>query len=166
MWILLVLLVIVLLWGSKEGFVEMFGFSGYSKPVEVDINMPPPDLSSYSLSGDIITPDEVEKALLPAQKFIKAKTGLCVYAIETNKVEKYVREKQTLYKFRVMFTVTNKGFPYGIGATFYVMDGKVISATTQQVGGESSVKPYVSDYGEFLSFDEIVSSQRKVILKQ
>jgi hypothetical protein len=166
MWILLVLLVIILLWGTKEGFVEMFGFSGYSKPIDVDINIPPPDLSAFNLSGDAVTPDEVEKVLLPAQKFMKDKTGLCVYAIETNKIEKYVREKQIIYKFRVMFTVTNKGFPYGIGATFYIMDGKVVSAMTQQVGGQSEVQPYVSDYGEFLSFDEIVSKQRKVILKQ
>lgn len=66
-----------------------------------------------------------------------------------------------------MFSTTSTGFPYGLGATFYVKDGKVVGAMTQQLGGKSSFVPYNEDQGfEFLPISRIVSEQQKLILKE
>ena len=152
--ILVALILLVCLCTSKETF-----FGGYSKPVDVSIDMPSPDLSKYTLSKEPITPDEIQSVVLPSQLFFKNQTGLCVYAIETNKIEKYVSTDDIMYAVRFMFTVTNKGFPYGIGCTFYVKNGTVVSAMTQQPGG-SGMTPYKKDFGStFLSYDDIVAKK-------
>jgi hypothetical protein len=84
--------------------------------------------------------------------------------VDTSEIQKYVSEKSVAYKARFMFTVTSQGFPYGIGCTFYVVDGVVVSAITQQLGG-TGLEPYKEDTGTtFLPFDDIVSGKRKVIL--
>lgn len=165
MFVLLFLLLIVwLLSGgtTSEGFIEMFGFSGYKKPKDVDLNIQHPELSGYTQSTSPITPDEIQSIVIPSQDFFKKKTGLCVYAVETNDVKKYVNsEGSTLYVARIMFTVTNTGFPYGLGVTFHVLDSKVVGAVTQQMGG--GFKP-AGEEPSYLSYDQIVADQRKVIL--
>ena len=161
------LLLLVLVWllsggNTKETFVELFGFSGYKKPKDVDLNIQHPELSGYTQSTTPITPDEIQSIVIPSQDFFNKKTGLCVYAVEPNDVKKYVnKDGSTLYVVRFMFTVTSTGFPYGIGATFHVLDSKVVGAVTQQMGG--GFKP-AGDGPSYLSYDQIVADQRKVIL--
>lgn len=161
---LLALLFVICMCTTKEPFVEMFGFSGYFPPKEVSLDMTPPDLSGYVLSKKQITPDEVQSVVIPSQKFFSKRTGLYVYAVDTSEIQKYISEKSVAYKARFMFTTTKQGFPYGIGCTFYVVDGVVVSAVTQQVGG-TGLEPYKEETGTtFLPFNDIVSGQRKVIL--
>jgi len=161
------LLLLVLVWllsggNTKETFIELFGFSGYKKPKDVDLNIQHPELSGYTQSTTPITPDEIQSIVIPSQDFFNKKTGLCVYAVETNDVKKYVnKDGSTLYVVRFMFTVTNTGFPYGIGATFHVLDSKVVGAVTQQMGGGFTP---AGDGPSYLSYDQIVADQRKVIL--
>jgi len=162
--LLLLLLAVWLLSGGKiyENFVEVFGFSGYKKPKDIDLNIQAPELSGFTQSNGVVSKDEIQTIVLPCQKFFTDKTGLCVYAIETNDLKKYTNEEgSVLYVVRFMFTVTSTGFPYGLGATFHVLDGKVVGAVTQQMGG--GFKP-VGSQQTFLSYDQIVADQRKVIL--
>ena len=162
--LLLLLLAVWLLSGGKtyENFIEMFGFSGYKKPKDIDLNIQAPELSGFTQSTGAVSRDEIENIVLPCQQFFTDKTGLCVYAIETNNLKKYTNtEGSVLYVVRFMFTATNTGFPYGVGATFHVLDGKVVGAVTQQMGG--GFNP-AGNQQTYLSYDQIVADQRKVIL--
>ena len=161
---LLLLVFVLLLSGGtvSEKFVEVFGFSGYNKPKEVDLNIQSPELSGYTQSGSQITPDEIQSVVIPSQKFFNDKTGLCVYAVETNDIKKYTnKEGSVLYVVRFTFVVTNTGFPYGVGATFHVLDSRVVGATTQQMGG--GFQPAGNEL-IYLPYEQIVADQRKVIL--
>jgi hypothetical protein len=116
------------------------------------------------LSGSQITPDEVQSVVIPSQKYFNDKTGLCVYAFETNDIKKYTNtEGSTLYVVRFTFVVTNTGFPYGIGATFHVLDSRVVGAVTQQMGG--GFQPAGNEQ-TYLPYEQIVADQRKVILNR
>lgn len=160
--VLLLLFVILMSCGNtSEKFIEMFGFSGYKKPKDVDLNIQAPELSGFVESSGSVTPDEIQNIVLSCQDYFKSKTGLCVYALETNSVKKYTKEGSVLYVVRFMFTVTNTGFPYGIGATFHVLDSRVVGAVTQQMGGGFKA---VGSEPSYLSYDQIVADQRKVIL--
>jgi len=160
--VLLLLFVFLLSVGTtSENFVEIFGFSGYKKPKDVDLNIQAPELSGFVESTGPLTPDEIQSVVIPCQDYFKTKTGLCVYAIETNNIKKYTKEGSVLYVVRFMFTVTNSGFPYGIGATFHVLDSRVVGAVTQQMGG--GFKPAGSE-PTYVSYEQIVADQRKVIL--
>ena len=164
--ILLLVFVFVALGGNrKEKFVEMFGFSGYTKPKDADLNVRAPDLSGFVQSGGSITPDEIQSVVLPCQKYFGDKTGVCVYAIETSDIKKYTKEADTLYVVRFMFTVTNSGFPYGVGATFHVLNGGVVGAITQQQM-DTEMGAYNPQDSQYLSYDTIVADQRKVILNK
>ena len=162
--LLLLLLVVALLvlFGSRD---HMFGFSGYKKPTEVNLDSPFPDLSEFTLDSRPITPDEVQSCVVPAQKFFEKQTGLCVYPVDTSSFKRYTKDKKTVYRFRIMFTVTRQGFPYASGATFFVSDGEVLGARTQQMTGKTFT-PYEKSLGEFTQFNDIVADQRKVILSQ
>lgn len=161
--LIILIVVMILLLSSKE---SMFGFSGYKKPVDVDISEGVPDLTGWSLMNESVTRDEINTLVSPAVNFFKDKTGLCVFPIETNLLEKYSSMEDTspLYKVRFMFSTTSTGFPYGIGCTFYIKDGTVVGAQTQQLPSTGTVKPYTEDYGVFLPYDTIVSERNKRIL--
>jgi hypothetical protein len=152
----------LLMMGSRD---RMIGLSGYKKPVEASLDSPDPDLSEFRVDDSPITPDEVQSCVIPAQKFFEKQTGLCVYPIDTSSFKRYVKDKKVVFRCRVMFTVTSQGFPYATGATFYVSDGEVLGARTQQMTGKTFT-PYEESLGEFTQFNDIVADQRKVILNQ
>ena len=164
MLVLLFLLAVafLLMLGSRD---HMFGFSGHKKPVEASLDSPDPDLSEFRVDDSPITPDEVQSCVVPAQKFFKKQTGLCVYPVDTSSFTRYVKDKKVVYRFRTMFTVTSQGFPYNTGATYYVSDGEVLGARTQQMTGKTFT-PYEESLSEFTQFNDIVADQRKVILSQ
>ena len=160
--VLLLLFVFLMICGTRsEKFVEIFGFSGYKKPNDVDLNIQAPELSGFVESSDAVSRDEIQSIVIPCQEYFKGKTGLCVYAIETSSIKKYTKEGSVLYVVRFMFTVTSSGFPYGVGATFHVLDSRVVGAVTQQMGG--GFKPMDSE-PTYMSYEQIVADQRKVIL--
>ena len=163
--LLLLLFVVIacLLAGSKD---RMFGFAGYKKPMDVRLDSPDPDLSEFTLDIRPITPDEVQACLVPAQKYFERKTDLCVYPIDTSSFQRYTKDNKVVYRFRAMFTVTSQGFPYAVGATFYVSDGEVLASRTQPMADKKVFTPYEKTLGEFTQFNDIVADQRKVILSQ
>tara|TARA_B110000285_G_C14971751_1_gene536911 strand:+ start:294 stop:815 length:522 start_codon:yes stop_codon:yes gene_type:complete len=159
-----IMLIVVCMCSTKE---NMFGFSGYKQPVDITIKTGIPSLDGYSPVDSSVSADEVNHCIEAATSFFSRKSGVCVYPIETNAFEKFynLETKDIIYKFRIMFSTTSSGFPYGIGCTFYVKDGKVVGATTQQLGGKSAFVPFNEDIGyEFLTVSEIVSEQEKSIL--
>ena len=160
--LILVAVAFLLMMGSRD---HMFGFTGHKNPVEVRLDSPEPDLSAFTLDTRPITPDEVQSCVVPAQKSFEKQTGLCVYPVDTSSFQRYVKDKKMVYRFRIMFTVTSQGFPYNVGATFYVSDGEVLSSRTQEMGSKTFT-PYEKDLGEFTQFNDIVADQRKVILSQ
>lgn len=152
----------LLMMGSRD---HMFGFTGHKKPVEARMDSPDPDLTEFTLDDSPITPDEVQSCVVPAQKFFEKQTGLCVYPLDTSSFKRYVKDGKAVYRFRIMFSVTSQGFPYGVGATFFVSDGEVLGARTQQMTGKTFT-PYEESLSEFTQFNDLVADQRKVILTQ
>jgi hypothetical protein len=123
------------------------------------------DEDGFTVVDRKVTPDEVNMCMVPAVKFMNDQTGLCMSPIETNNFQilKNPKTNQTLYKLRIMFTVVGDRFPYALGANFGVVDGKIVSATTQQIGGGGGFAP-VDDKEAYMPFDSVVEDTQKVIL--
>ena len=75
--LLLVFLLVILLWGSREGFVD-FGLSGWTKPVdhysfvEKDMNI---DMNAYKKQVTDVTTGKLSHIIATVQNYAKAKTG-------------------------------------------------------------------------------------------
>lgn len=152
-WLLILLIVVFLLTYKRENFDV--SFSGYKQPRDVSIHLNRSGVNEKEFEPDVsgITNDDIKKCVEPVVAYIKKDTGMCVYPVETNKVEKFVNPKSgsVLYKVRFMFTVTSSGFPYTFGIDADVLDGKVVVANTQDMyraGKELSTD-------NFLPFSEI-----------
>ena len=103
--LLLVFLLVILLWGSREGFVD-FGLSGWTKPVdhysfvEKDMNI---DMNAYKKQVTDVTTGKLSHIIATVQNYAKAKTGQCLQPIETIYVNKYTGPQGNMYDTRVMF---------------------------------------------------------------
>ena len=135
----------------------------FSKKSKYSGNEGVPDLTGWTLSSQHVTRDEIGELVYPAVNFFKEKTGLCVFPIKTNILDKYTSTEDPipLYKVRFMFSTTSTGFPYGLGCTFYIKNKVVIGYQTQQV---TSSETYTHADDKFLSYDTIVSERNKRIL--
>ena len=146
---------------------EMFGFAGYTKPIEnVKLDDPRPDLSDYNESEASIDNDMMEAFVLQANKEISKRTGANTYIIETTAVKKYVYTgedsgKGTIYECMFM-VVKNGGFSFGFStvASFEVFGSKpptLISLRSQPMGvqGPVNVGPFVNDIEgkEFIEYN-------------
>ena len=136
---------------------EMFGFAGYTKPIEnVKLDDPRPDLSDYDESEASIDNDMMEAFVLQANKEISKRTGANTYIIETTAIKKYVYTgedsgKGTIYECMFM-VVKNGGFSFGFStvASFEVFGSKpptLISLRSQPMGVQVPVNvgPFVND---------------------
>ena len=146
---------------KSEGFIEFPGFAGISQKKDITVlNTGGPDeYSNLQETSVAITPVQLQDVVMATQKFIKAKTGLCAYAIYTP----YARifngpEGKTYIKVRFMFTAI-QGFPYGFMIDVVFGDGKIVQTNTQPVPKDSDnegVAPFKSDDAHvFLPFEEI-----------
>jgi len=160
--ILLVIVVIALTTQQPtEKYTELFGFNGYTKPVnQVVLKDPKFDTSSYAEAEAVVNHDLMEKLVLTTNKEITKRTDDCSYIIETTAVKKFVQEgKPDVYKCMFM-CVRAKGFAFGFSvvSTLSVKgdDVRVLSLRTQplDVEGPEDVNPYVQDVAkEFLDYD-------------
>jgi hypothetical protein len=160
--ILLVIVVIALTTQQPtEKYTELFGFNGYTKPVnQVVLKDPKFDTSSYAEAEAVVNHDLMEKLVLATNKEITKRTDDCSYIIETTAVKKFVQDgKPDVYKCMFM-CVRAKGFAFGFSvvSTLSVKgdDVRVLSLRTQplDVDAPSSVAPYVQDVAkEFLDFN-------------
>ena len=162
MYWIVVMLLFLILWAfpERERFQEMFGFSGYKKPItdtSLDYSSMGADMTKFSEVTDSegVTFDEMNTVITAVQKFLREKFDFCVYPIETSKIEKFKHNETTsvLYKCKFMFMVTSSTYPFVLGVQAEVLDGKVVRASTQDmhkstVGGES---------GDLMQYNEIES---------
>lgn len=150
---------------SKENFTEIFGFSGYSKPIlDVNINdkIDTIDYSQFEEKKALISNDLLQELVFTVQRHLKMPS----YAIETSSIKKLVDKTDSskiIYRCRFMFMYT-KGFPFGFGVSADIMmtpKPTIIAITTQPQSEQtySPVEPFSEeDDGNFVNYNEIISS--------
>ena len=157
----ILLVIVLLLTTNREPFTEVFGFSGYKKPVgSVRFDDASPDLSGYSQAEADIDNNMMEEFVLQANQEISKRTGLCTYIIETTAVKKFVGDGKSIYECMFM-TVKNNGFAFGFSvvATFEVVNGtvKLLSLRSQPLDVQtvSDVSPFVESRGgqDFVKYE-------------
>jgi len=146
---------------KSEGFIEFPGFAGISQKKDITLlNTDGPDqYGDLQETSVAITPSQLQEAVMAAQKFIKAKTGICAYAIYTPYARIFNGPEGKMYmKIRFMFTAT-QGFPYGFLIDVVYGDGKILQTNTQPVPKTSDnegIAPFMADDAHvFLPFEEI-----------
>jgi hypothetical protein len=162
-WSLTIILIaiVLLLTVRREPFTEVFGFSGYKKPVgTIRFDDPRPNLDGYSQAEVDIDNNMIQEFVLQANKEISKRTGLCTYIIETTSVKKFVKEDKVVYECMFM-TVKNNGFAFGFSvvASYEVVNGqvKLLSLRSQPLDIQtvSDVTPFVDGQSgqEFVKYD-------------
>jgi|SRR6056300_448810 len=142
LFLILMLVALVILSTRGESFVEMFGFSGHTKPIDyIRMNDPRPNLSGYTKTEAKIDNDMMEVFALQANEEISKRTGICTYIIETAKVVKYTGSDNDLYEC-VFMAMKKGGFSYGFSvvATFEVKgkSTKLVSLRSQPLDVKES----------------------------
>ena len=162
--VLLLIVLYILLSPRKEGFKEIFGLSGYNKPVD-HVNIQFKD-TQFDGAGEVdltdsegVSNDDVNMVLNTLEPFIKKETNLCVHPIETNRIRKFKNDKGVIFfKCRFMYVTTNTSFPFSFGVNALISNGKVVSASTQKISSDSTenVKAFKHELSEnFVAFDRI-----------
>jgi hypothetical protein len=156
-WSLTIILIaiVLLLTVRREPFTEVFGFSGYKKPVgSIRLDDAKPDLNGYSQAEANIDNDLMQEFVLQANKEISKRTGVCTYIIETTAVKRYINDKNDKEIYECMFMVVkNSGFAYGFSvvASFEVVDGiaTLMSLRSQPLDVQtvSDVTPFTESRG-------------------
>lgn len=161
LYIILILFVLVIIMTRRETFVEIFGQSGYKKPIDyVRLNDPRPDLSKYNEAEASVDHDTMERFVLQANAEISKRLGVPTYIIETTRVKYYTGKENDLYEC-VFMTIKNGGFSYGFSvvASFEAKGDalKLISLRTQPIDADKpgDVKAFTegSPGKEFLNFE-------------
>ena len=160
-YILLALLVLVILLTRRESFTEIFGLSGYSKPVDyIRLNDPRPNLSGYKEVEASVNHDMMETFTIQANAEISKRIGTPTYIIETAKIKKHAGKENDVYE--CVFMVMKKGgFSYGfsVAVSYEVENGKIriISLRTQPLGVQApqNIKPFTegSEGKEFVKYE-------------
>lgn len=154
---------------SKEKFTEIFGLSGYSKPI-LHVNMNKElsgiDYSDYKETQALVTPDVLQELIFTVQRYMESQGMEWTYAIETSDVKKFVDKTDSskiVYKCRFMFMYT-KGFPFGFGVTADIMMAPkpvIVGIQTQPMAEQTKqpIKPFNADlHDNFVNYQQIVKS--------
>lgn len=156
---------------SKEKFTEIFGFSGYSKPIlNVSINEKlnsSIDVSNYEEKAALIGNDLLQELLFTVQRHLKMPT----YAVETNTIRKFVDKtdpSKIIYRCRFMFIYT-KGFPFGFGVSADILmtpKPTIVAITTQPQSDQtySPVEPFTEGEDNFVNYNEVISNYSKRVV--
>lgn len=156
---------------SKEKFTEIFGFSGYSKPIlNVSINEKlnsSIDVSNYEEKAALIDNDLLQELLFTVQRHLKMPT----YAVETNTIRKFVDKtdpSKIIYRCRFMFIYT-KGFPFGFGVSADILmtpKPTIVAITTQPQSDQtySPVEPFTEGEDNFVNYNEVISNYSKRVV--
>lgn len=153
--------IVLLLTVRREPFTEVFGFSGYKKPVgSIRLDDAKPDLSGYSQAEANLDNDMMEDFVLQANREISKRTGICTYIIETTSAKKYVNDEKAIYECMFM-CVKNQGFAFGfsvVASYELVNDQFVLTSLRSQpldVQTVTDVKPFVESRGgqDFVNYE-------------
>ena len=138
-WVIVVLLVVLIMCsgGTREGFQEMFGFSGMKDKIDNTAFTFGPS-GGYPGYTDVtdqegVTHDEVNTCVKSTMEFLNKKLNMCSQPVETSKIRKLKMDSDFVYQCQFMFMVTSTGYPFMIGIESDVKNGKIVRASTQDV---------------------------------
>tara|TARA_R110001592_G_scaffold249763_1_gene512271 strand:- start:20472 stop:20999 length:528 start_codon:yes stop_codon:yes gene_type:complete len=157
---------LLLMMTSREPFVEVMGFAGYKKPsrIEADNKF---DYLGYTEQVAAVTATELQNMINLVQGYFKDD---CVYPLETNSIKKFVKsngENEPSVAYKCAFTfMTTKGFVYGFGVQADIVNGQLLGVRTQQLGGNSEIKPYTDEIAnDFTEFEMITKKNLPTLEK-
>ncbi len=160
-YMILLLILLVILLTRREPFTEIFGFSGYTKPVDyIRLNDPRPNLTGYKEVEASVNHDMMDIFTIQANNEISKRIGTPTYIIETAKIKKYNGQENDIYECAFM-VMKKGGFSYGfsIVASFEVKGDttKLTSLRSQPIDSEelNDVKAFTdgSPGQEFIKFE-------------
>jgi len=143
----------------REGFQELFGFSGRRKSIEDTYFVYGSEQAGFTdvTARDGVSNDDMNKCVSATMNFINDKLGMCSYPIETNSVKKMEKESVVVFSCKFMFLVTSTNYPFMLGVESDVSDGKITRVATQDM--IKSQAPLSGLDENFLSFNEIESQK-------
>lgn len=154
MLIVILLTLVLLMVFTTTTRTEMFGYAGYTKPInQVVLADPPFDLKDYVESTDLsINNDTMQDLVFATNTHVAKKTGICTYIIETTSVKKFIHKETRKEVYRCMFMLMKQhGFSFGFAVTAEIAvnpDGtvRVLSARTQPIDvvPPSDTSPFAS----------------------
>lgn len=162
--IVVLVLLLIFMMSQREGYREMFGFSGHKNEAAYPIiNDQLRDISSYQEETVALTPDEIQEIVLGANKYVSDRLNECTYVIQTLDIKQYKRGATSSEGIiRAMFMIMRpSGYAYGFAVTVDVdlYSRKILGARTQPLGldAPSDVSAYVSDgmTKEFVKYEMI-----------
>jgi hypothetical protein len=174
--ILLFILVILLLMSREEKYSVASKESGV-----IALNDPLPNMVEYVPTKTIVNHDIMESLVLTTSKYIKEKTGINNYIIETSGLKQFVHKHKNHGMYRCMFMVLKRGgFPYGFMVSVDILvtnassigkagkpNVRVISARSQpmNVKPPANRTPFESSIEghEYIPFDEISKSEEELL---
>ena len=174
--ILLFILVILLLMSREEKYSVASKESGV-----IALNDPLPNMVEYTPTKTIVNHDIMESLVLTTSKYIKEKTGINNYFIETSGLKQLVQKHKNHGMYRCMFMVLKRGgFPYGFMVSVDILvtnassigkagkpNVRVISARSQpmNVKPPANRTPFESSIEghEYIPFDEISKSEEELL---
>lgn len=101
--ILIVALILVILLTRREPFTEIFGMSGYKKPLgDIILNDPVFDKDGYTEVETKVDSDTMEQLVLLTNSEVSKRLGICTYIIETIAMKHYklTEDAETITKLR------------------------------------------------------------------
>ena len=174
--ILLFILVILLLMSREEKYTVASKESGV-----IALNDPLPNMVEYTPTKTIVNHDIMESLVLTTSKYIKEKTGINNYIIETSGLKQFAHKHKNHGMYRCMFMVLKRGgFPYGFMVSVDILvtnassiskagkpNVRVISARSQpmNVKPPANRTPFESSIEghEYIPFDEINKSEEELL---
>jgi hypothetical protein len=174
--ILLFILVILLVMSREEKYSIASKESG-----AIVLNDPLPNMVEYVQTKAIVNHDVMESLVLTTSKYIKEKTGINNYIIETSGLKQFTHKHKNHAMYRCMFMVLKRGgFPYGfmVSVDILVTDAssigkagkpntRVISARSQpmNVKPPADRTPFESTIQghEYIPFTEIRKSEEELL---
>jgi|TARA_B100000497_G_scaffold127987_1_gene172304 hypothetical protein len=170
--LLLVVIICIITLSSRK---ENFNCSGYKKTVgPVTFDDTGMDMKKYKEQEDAIdiTPDLMEKMILATNKYIKEKTDMCTYIIETTRIKKFKSLTSSHVLYKCMFMVAKQeGFSFGFSITAEIIvngDDVIVHAVQSKpidINPPTNVSPYLNDVPvmEHVPFNEIRKSELESI---
>ena len=146
MFILVILVLLLVLGFRKEGFVEMFGFSGWAPPKVAPVFSDQPTLTGFEKNDNVkINNDVIQKFVQSTQTYLHEQS-LCAYIISTDTIEEYVKPgAEPIYLVRFMLVSTGAKIPFGYGLTVFIQGDKVIGSRSQPMDIKDTLAPYAGD---------------------
>jgi|MEHZ01.6.fsa_nt_MEHZ011642752.1_3 hypothetical protein len=139
--LLLLIVLLVLIFDTRK---ETFVTGGAQKPIhQIILNDPTPNMNEYRKVQTIeVNSDIISKLVHKTSNYIREKTGLPNYIIETTNIRQYKHKTKNHVLYQCMFMcVKMGGFPFGFSATSNVI---LVSGEMRVIGVQSQpmdIKP-------------------------